>query len=208
MAQKVEIEGLSIVDGKVQFQLDGGKYDAAAKRGRLFHQTTTPLGLAIPIYTTVTPLGNVLWNPQGSGVRVKLVSYGAVYVSGTAAYGSIVLMAQDGFGSDLATGSKITAFADTDPDNALFGGGEVSKIRSSNAGTVTITAFGTGDAVRVLTSINLEAITATAHGNASEPMHDFDGQLSLMPGTLAFVGCRVASVALYAQTLVWEEELL
>ena len=66
----------------------GSKHHADALAGRVFSQTTTPLGLAIPLYTTVTPLGNALWNPAGSGVNCELINYNAARVSGVATMAS------------------------------------------------------------------------------------------------------------------------
>lgn len=208
MVQTVELKDVEVVDGHLLVKQDGGKYDAAVARGRVFSQTTVVLGLAIPIYTATAPLGNVLWNPAGSGVGVKLIDYSASWVSGTAAYGGLALMAKGNMPAAIATGALITAFAETAPVNGLFGGGQASKIRSSNAGTVTVTALANGDAIQPLGSINLEAQTSTARGTISPLLFDFDGKIVLLPGTLAFVACRVASVALYCQTFRWEEYTL
>ena len=207
MGSPVTIEGLDLINGVAQVQQAHAKYSAAVDRGRVFSQTTTPLGLAIPIYTATAPLGNVLWNPPGSGVKIVLMTYSAVRASGTADFGVIGLMAQKGFGADVATGSAITAFAETTPVNGLFGAGEGTKIKSSNAGTVTITAFAAEDFIHTIAGMNLEADTGTAH-ETLPAVYDFEGQVKLLPGTFAFVAATKASSALYGQTITWEEELL
>ena len=207
MGSPVTIEGLDIINGAAQVQQAHGKYDAAVNRGRVFSQTTTPVGLAIPIYTATAPVGNVLWNPPGSGVRVVLMTYAAVRASGTADFGVIGLMAKAGVGAVIATASKVTAFAETTPVNGLFGAGEQSKIKSSNAGTVTIVALVAADFIHTIAGMNLEADTGTAH-ETLPAVYDFEGQVKLLPGTMAFVAATKASSALYGQTITWEEELL
>lgn len=178
-----------------------GKHYQDAKAGRVFSQTTTPLGLAIPIYTSVTPLGNPLWNPMGSGIDVELINYNAARVSGVEAFGAIGLMARVIRLASLGTG--ITAFAETAPINGLIGEGLVSKVKSSNAGTCTITAGVAAEYVRNLFGMLPVIDTSAVESPVKEV--DFDGTVILPPGTLAWIAATVASVALFAQTLTWKE---
>jgi len=205
--------GLAGDEGHQLFDSLHGRGYQANQRGRVFTQTTTPLGLAIPIYTATAPIGNALWNPLGSGVKCVLMTYTAAAVSGTAVYGAIVLMARNGVGSVIGTGQQITAFAETIPVNGRLsnvnsiagnGGGYASKAKSSNAGTVTITAGVAAEAVRTLFGINGEGAAAGLHGTVNTT-HEFEGRVVVYPGTLVWVACTLASVALYAQTLEWEE---
>lgn len=199
-------EGQLVVDGM------HGKYYQANQKYGVFSSSTTPLGVAIPVYTTVTPIGNVLWNPAGSGVKAVLAKYQAARASGTAGFFSIGLMARNGMGSVIATGSQITAFAETTPINGKLGlvnsvvgagGGPSSKVKSSRAGTCTITAGVAAEWVETLGGTGVEA-DATTNG-ISLINHDFDGRIEVYPGTIVFVGATMASVALYAQTLSWYE---
>ncbi len=182
-----------------------GKHYEDCLAGRVFSQTPTPLGLAIPIYTATALAGAMpIWNPTGSGVNVELISIASGYVSGTSAYGTVVLMARTDVGNQFATGSEITAFAETVPDNGILGSGVASKVRSSNAGTVTVTAGVAAEAVRTLFTMNLEAATSTAHP-LTQVRVDFDGSVIVPPGVLVWLGNRVASSALFATTVVWKE---
>ena len=199
-------EGQQIVDSM------HGKYYQANQKYGVFSSSNTPLGTAIPLYTSVTPLGNVLWNPQGSGVKAVLVKYQAARASGTAAVFSVGLMARNGMGSVIATGAQITAFAETTPINGKLGlvnsvagsgGGPTSKVKSSRAGTCTITAGVAAEWVETLGGTGVEA-DATTNG-ISLINHDFDGRIEVYPGTMVWVGATLASVALYAQTLSWYE---
>ena len=198
---------------QVVSQLRKNDYEAS-QRGRVFSQTTTPLGLALPIYTGTALAGGMpLWNPIGSAVKVRLLNYTAAAVSGTAVYGAIGLMARNGVGATTATAAQITAFADTVPVNGRLGvvngkggtgGGETSKVLSSNAGTVTVTAGVAAEFIRTMFGINGEGAAAGLHGTVKTE-HDFKGRVWVYPGTLVWVACSLASVALYAQTLEWEE---
>lgn len=180
-----------------------GTHYSYCDAGRVFSQAATPLGLAIPIYTATALAGGMpVWNPANSGVDVELISVSLGYGSGTADFGSVGLMAR----RDEAAGTSIiSAFAATDPFNGrVVVGGQKSKVKSSNAGVVTVTAGGAGDWVRTIASINLEAQTATAHGTIVA-VHDFDGTVIVPPGVLVYLACTKASVALFASTVVWKE---
>lgn len=188
------------------------------RRGRVFCSSTTPLGVAIPIYTSVTPLGNVLWNPIGSGVKAVLLDYSALYVSGASVNGVISLYARNGVGSVIASGAaagQFTAFADTVPVNGRMGlvnsipgtgGGETSKVRSSNAGTCTFTAGVAAEAVQHMFTYN-QALSASAQGTIPvlPATFDFRGRVHVYPGTVVWVASNLASVSLFAQSLSWEE---
>lgn len=180
-----------------------GKHYADALAGRVFSQSATPLGLAIPIYTATAIAGGMpIWNPPNSGVNVELISVDLGYGSGTAAYSSIGVMAREL--TAIATGAIMTALAETEPFNGFLFGGNRAKTRSSNAGTCTVTAGVAGDWARTIASINLEAQTGTAHGTTIAH-YDFDGTLIVPPGVLVYLAATLASVALYASTVVWKE---
>ncbi len=180
--------------------------------GRVFSQAATPAGLALPIYTATAIVGGMpIWNPPGSNRNVELLIAEFEWVSGTAGIGSVGLMA--GQLNSIATASGCSAFAATTPANGLLLGGNASKVQSSNAGTVTVTA-GVATApvggvpgagwVRSLASINLENSTTTPEPSTSIA-YDFKGTVIVPPGVLIYFACSVASVALYASTITWKE---
>lgn len=184
----------------------GGKYADAVDDGRVFisaDRTAALAGVAIPVYTSVTPVGNVIWNPAGSGVKIRPISFSIAQVSGNPVVTPIVLMHRLGAGSEIATGAVFTAFAKTTPVNALVGAGQASKVFSSNVGTCTLTAGGViGDVLYDM--FGLPAITAQAIAFTQLTEH-FDGRMAFMPGTVIWVVGTAASVALYRQTWIWEE---
>lgn len=180
--------------------------------GRVFSQAATPLGLAIPIYSATAIVGGMpIWNPPGSNRNVELILAEFEWASGTAGIGSVGLMV--GQLNSIATASGCSAFAATTPMNGLLMGAPASKCVSSNAGTVTVTAGTAAPPVagvpgagwtRSLASINLENSTTTPEPSTSIA-YDFKGTVIIPPGVLAYFACTVASVALYASTVVWKE---
>lgn len=185
-----------------------GKYYEAAKQGQIHSHTTTPLGLAIPIYTGTALGGGALplWNPPNSGVDVELIEVNCARASGTADFAAIGLMARRL--DAIATGALMTALDESiKPVNGLLlaGAGALSsRVRSSCTGTNTVTAGAAGDFVRNLFTINLEADTGTAHATTAAK-HEFDGTVIVPPGVLVYLAATKASTALYASSLVWRE---
>ncbi len=209
MAQPVVIEGLELVDGAVQVVPSGGR----ASSGRVFTQSVTPLGLAMIIYSATALIGSLpLWNPTGSGVVVEPLTYTMARTSGTTAFSAFGMQARNGVGAVIATGSQITAFAETTPVNGKLGlvngvagsgGGETSKIKSSNAGTITVTAGVAAEFIRTMGYMQPEVDATPTGVNVIE--HDFKGRVLVYPGTMVWISCTKASVALFAQTIEWEE---
>jgi hypothetical protein len=175
-------------------------------RGNTYHASTTPLGLAIPIYTSTAPLV-VLWNPIGSGKNLSIQNVVFAYTSGTAGYGAVGLMLETGVGSTIATGAVFSAFAGTTPTNGLVGGGNTSVAKVSISGTNTLTTAGAaGRWFYTLGNINLEAATGTAHATFTPGAGaQIKGSIILAPGSAMWIACTVASSALYAQTISWAE---
>jgi hypothetical protein len=174
-------------------------------RGYTFHASTTPLGLAIPIYTSSTPLV-VLWNPIGSGKNLSILNITFAYTSGTAAYGAIGLMYELNCGSAVATGAPFSAFSASTPTNGLLGGGAVSVAKVSISGTNTLTTAGAaGRWFYTLGSFNLENATTTPHGTIGPTQVPISGAIIIPPGNAVWLAATLASVALYAQTISWCE---
>lgn len=184
--------------------------------GRVFSQTTTPAGLALPIYTTTAICASgvcslPLFNPPNSNRNVELISFDMHYATGTAAYSAIGMWGVPC--QSVATGSPLAVFAQTTPNNNLFGAGNASKCLSSNgASAVTLTTGGgtgaptntTPGILRAIGSINLEAITGTAQGTEAVK-YTFDGADLVPPGFAIYFAGTLASVALYCMTLTWKE---
>ncbi len=182
--------------------------------GRVFSQSSLGTGLAIPIYNNTAITGGSLpiLNPGGSNVNVELISLDIEYGgTGTAALTVVGLMS--GFCAGIGTGTGCSALAATTPVNCNFGVIGGSKVISTNAGTVTVTAgtitppvngiVGAGW-VRSLASLNLESTTGTAHGTLI-CNYTFNGTVCSPPGVITYFAGSLASVAVYSMTVVWKE---
>ena len=198
---------LKLVDSQFEQLMEGlhGKHHADALAGRVFSQATTPLGLAIPIYTA-TALGGgglPLWNPPNSGVNVELISLNAERASGVTAFGAYGIMARKL--DAIATGQVMTAMAEVDPINAMPFSGLKSRTRSSNAGTNTVSAGAAADFIRSLFASVPIIDTTAVHVSPTKIVFDPD-ELILRPGTLIYLAGTKDSVALFASTMTWKEK--
>jgi hypothetical protein len=175
-------------------------------RGYTFHASTTPLGLAIPIYTSTAPLV-CLWNPIGSGKNLSIQNVIFAYASGTAGYGAVGLMYETNVGSGIASGAVFSAFSATNPVNGMVGAGAASVAKISISGTNTLTTAGAaGRWLYTLGGINLEAATGTAHATFTPGAGaQIKGSIIIPPGSAVWMACTVASSALYTQTISWAE---
>lgn len=178
------------------------KHYTSAYRGNVFIATTTPLGLAIPIYTSTTPTV-MLWNPSGNTKNAVLIRFIGAYASGTTVGAAIGLSKVFNTGASIATANVISAFAATTPINALLNSGNTASVRVSTAGTNTITAGVAADFF--YTMWQEYAALATSAITPTVTAHDFNGAVVVTPGTAVWPSGSVASGALISQTLIWEE---
>lgn len=183
--------------------------------GRVFSQSVTPLGLALPIYTATALCasgicGLPIWNPPNSNRQIELISLDVPWVSGTAGIGTIGLMGLPLLG--IATGAPVTAFATTVPLNGFLGAGNTTKVSSSNGASAVTATAGTAGAptalapgwIRSLMSINLENSTTTPEPTGLDT-YIFNGTVCIPPGYMVYFACTVATVALFGSTVIWKE---
>jgi hypothetical protein len=180
---------------------------AQTYRGYVYHASTTPLGLAIPVYTSTAPVV-CLWNPIGSGKNASILNVVFAFASGTAVYAAVGLCYVSNAGSTIATGAAFSAFGTNNcVVNGVIGSGSASVMRVATAGTTTLGTSPTAASwFYTLGNINLEAQSGTAHatyvpGAGSKPQ----GAILIPPGSAVWVAATVASSALYAQTISWAE---
>ena len=189
-------------DGALRVGGEHGRYYEAVARGNTFIQTTTVLGLAIPIYTATAPRV-ALFNPLGSGVNASLMYFAANKVSGTPSASTVGLMRVEDVGAGPATGTPVTVMAGTTPFNGLIGDGNTSKTISMSSGTITTTAGAATDFFYSL--FHMYAAVDASTPAPAQNFHDFNGRVVVPPGTMIWLAGDIASVALFATTLAWEE---
>ena len=180
--------------------------------GRVFSQSSTPLGLAAGVYTgTATGLQMPIFNPPGSNRNVELISLDINYVSGAAANGDIGIMGLPL--TAVATGQLCTALTQSTPVNQCLGSGNQSKIISGNASApITVTAgvatLPTSLApgwIRSVYSFNQELSASATPVPGTMTTYQFNGSMILAPGYMIYLAASQASVALFGYTWVWKE---
>jgi hypothetical protein len=174
-----------------------GKYYLQNYNLNMFYGTTTNAGVAIPA-DNATAQTFAVWNPAGSGkllvpvhLRMGIVTLGTRVVS------SIQLNFLSNVGSQIATGSLITAWTDTVPQSANIGSNSRSNMRFALAATTTAaTSYWQTGLYHDL----------AAGGSAPPLVVDFDGTLIVRQGTAMFLqSADAATGSTYAITMSWLE---
>jgi hypothetical protein len=173
---------------------------------KTFIGSTTYAGIAVPAYNATAQVFGI-WNPYGSDVDIILVKLNlGVATTGTTAVSALGLSALYNTGNQIATGSPITAFTQTNSVPGLLGDANgaagPSKGRFTLAATVTAPAF--------VYNIALSSTAGTATTTAAAPLvqwmqHEFDGAIGIAPGTYVGLGGSAAPGSTFQGSLVWME---
>lgn len=173
---------------------------------KTFIGSTTNAGIAIPAYNATAQVFG-LWNPYGSDVDLILVKLNlGVATTGTTAVSAIGLSVLYNTGNQIATGSPITAFTQTNSLPGLLGDGNGAA--GNSRGRFTLAATTTAPAFAYNLSLSSTAGTATT--TAAPPQvtwmeHDFDGAIGVAPGTYIGLGGSAAPGSTFQGSLVWME---
>lgn len=178
------------------------KYNLA-KQGRIFTGNIAAAGVVLPIYSGNTQQVG-LWNPAGSDIDIVLMRLALTYVDTTGAAGGFVLGRLRNLGATVATGTNITAFAETAALPDYPGGPYTSAAKFGQGATITVV----GSAVEVYRHLGLNQTVLTAATTGSPQWMaaiDFDGDVVLTPGTAVFVAGNIATLIKVAGSLTWAE---
>jgi hypothetical protein len=169
-----------------------------ALAGNCFFGSTTNAGVAIPAYNATAQVFGI-WNPSGSGVALVLNKLSvAVATLGTNAVAALGLSVLRPVGSVIATGSNITAFTDTTPQNARIGNARVSKARFTLSATVTAPTF--------LMSLPMAQNATTTQPVAEQAYsYDFGGSIIIPEGVYIGLGGSAAPGSTYQASISWAE---
>ena len=172
--------------------------------GRVYIGNMAVAGAVIPIYSNTTQQFG-LWNPQGNGRWAEIFEIGlGSYIDTTGAAGGYVLGILKNAPAQLATGAAITAFTETDPENAVPGFAVNNKIKFGQGATLTVTA----PALYKHLHLSQNAFTAAGTGQmpAKLGVAEFpDRTLWVPPGVAIFLAGNIATLAKFAPTVVWGE---
>ena len=178
-----------------------GRYYDAARRGRLFVATSATGGIALIVAAT-TGGHPTLWNPEGSGRNLSIISLGLGYVSGNNAPGSLAWNTTLRAGVAPATASPILTATRADVVSGMVGG----PIDSKAYWSPTVNTFTAAPVFYRPTRLSLftgVAATAVAPFDWGE---DYDGTLNIAPGNaLSLVSAQATTTSLLRVTVVFEE---
>jgi len=167
-----------------------GKYYEAASRGSLFYSYCAAIAMSA---SATSAVGNIIWNPPGSGVNAVLGKWDFSNVVTDANALELLL----GYSVQATVPGSVTA-AVTGP--CLLGpvGSPTSLCKAYSIATITTAAT----AIASLAYI-YAAIDTVGQGQIQG---DFDGSIIIPPGYLVHLMCAVAAgTAGTYSTLFWEE---
>lgn len=177
------------------------QYYSDAFNGNVFIGSTAVAGVKPPA-TNATAITYAIWNPLGSGKNIIPLYTQVGYSDTTSAAGNIGLSYQTGMGSQVATGSPVTAATLVAPVNALLSAGNAS-ISKFAPSTLTLAS-----AASYLLTFGFNQLVTTAATTASIGwvwQYNYNGSLILPPGVGIFVTGNTAALSNLDLTTVWAE---
>ena len=180
----------------------GGKYAAAARRGRLFLATSAQAGIALLVAAT-TGGHPTLWNPLGSRRVISIRRLDLSWLSGNNAPTGLEWDSTLNAGSQVGTASPILTATKVAVLNANVGDAVDSKaIWSPTTNTFTAApAFAYPAGISLFTGIGTTAVAPFVLSQ------DYDGGLRIPPGTALSLCSRAATTtSLFQVGIVFEEE--
>lgn len=166
--------------------------------GNMFIGSTAAAGVAVPAYNATAQVFG-LWNPAGSGfTAIPVFLTAGIATVGTPAVADLSLSILTNTGSQIATGSPITAFTQSTPVNARLGSGKVSQMKfTASAATMSAPSH--------LMSLGASQESATPGTGIFNIFFPFNGSLGVDPGNYIGIGGSAAIGQTAAVTLWWYE---
>lgn len=204
-----DAQNQSILQGKqneVIYSNLHGKYYNQSYRTNAFWGSTAIGGLTLTLVTNTTNVGLTIWNPQGSGKNLSLISVtvGLTTAATTASafgYGFVT-----NAGSGVSTAGPLSAFT---PITATRGSNVINWTGQGNSiallgGGATYTAAPTF--YRTM-GCGVGTVAITAPSQQFLAREDFDGTAIIPPGTVFIVGNTVLSGSTGTSVSAYWEEI-
>jgi hypothetical protein len=173
---------------------------------KTFIGSTTNAGVAIPAYNATAQVFGI-WNPAGSGIIIIPVRLTvAAATTGSTAVAALGLSALYNTGSQVATGSPITAFTQTSSLPGMIGDAAgaagMSQAKFTLSATMTAPTF--------VYDLGMATTAGTATTTAAPPalnwgVFDFTGAIGIAPGTYVGLGGSVAPGSTFQGSIEWME---
>jgi hypothetical protein len=179
--------------------LTNSSYAELMLNGQIYVGSTAAAGVLVTAYNSTSPVWGV-WNPLGSGVMmIPLHIKMGVATANVPAVSALGITWLANAGSEVGTGSQITAWTDAAPVNLKLGVGQPSRVRFTPSGATLATA-----PVHLMSIANSQQATTTA-GNLQWVHDDFEGHLGIPPGNFVGIGGSAAPGQTWQVTMCWVE---
>lgn len=168
------------------------RYAELSRRGQVFTSYVATVATSVPATATI---GNMVWNPPGSGVRLELIRWGSLIVATSASCTGIAIAG----GYQTTTPTSTTGATVTGSTN-------ISQVtlKSGKAAAYSIATVLTVPVIIMPLHHNTAAIATTG---VDDMVGDFDGLITVEEGgfvTLTALGAAAASSA-HTSALLWAE---
>lgn len=167
-----------------------GKYTEAALRGKIFYSHVPSAAMSAP---ATSAIGNIVWNPPGSGTLLSLLKWSILYRVTDA----------DAMNVDLCYSPQATT-----PTSVTAATTGCSRLGINGATTGVAKAYSIGTIVTAAVPIyNLCHLTAAINTVGEYQVEgDFEGSIIVPPGYLVSLHTAVAAAAAgIGSSLMWEE---
>jgi hypothetical protein len=166
-----------------------GDYGEACKRGRLFYSHCQAIAMSAP---ATSALGNIIYNPPGSGVILKFLKWSVIYMATDADAQAI----QFCYSAQAATPGSVTAATST---GNCYIGKPAGAAKAYSVATITTAATPIYGLAELTAAINTVG--------AYQLEGDFKGSIIIPPGYLASIHTIAAAASSgITTTLIWKEE--
>jgi hypothetical protein len=179
--------------GALVVQEASGKYSEASNRGTLFFGGNLAAGVVVPIYSATTQQA-VLYNPQGSGFKARILGCWLGYVVGTYVAGHFC------YAYNTLTNNAVSGTPGQIVNGLL--GGRGSAMQFFSAATVVamtyLKPFGVSQDVQPATGVNAPWV-----------MYDnVDGAITVLPGQALALAANTAAAGTHVATFLWDEQVV
>jgi hypothetical protein len=148
-----------------------GKYSETVERGNVYTACGAVGGAAVQTSITST-VGFALFNPAGSGVKLRILRVSLAYISGTLGAGAFMHAAYDNQGSTALSGGTAAVIRNCQIGNtAVDATTKASDTAVLGAAPTQLRPFGSAFAELATTANGMQTVT-----------EDVDGEFVVMPG--------------------------
>lgn len=172
-----------------------GPYYTECYRGNVFVGSTPMAGAPVTSATSTSLTALTLWNPQGSGKNLELISLDLLELA-TIGVGGLGLSYMTALGANVGTGAPVISGTFISAINTNLGAANTSIAKLGT--TISVTA-----APVLFMNLGMGTQSSTAGTGAYLQHYDFAGRVIVAPGTA--VTLTAAAATTVAASMIWVE---